>query len=414
MPRSRRRLHALLAVGIAVGLANLVLLPLSRPAQLGLATRVYTIAAEAALAGEPFYGVAPPGLEGYHFVYPPVVVLAVLPYGLLGDATLAYVLQTGLSLVAGLGLARLLTTQVERAGVALARRDHLLVAGFCVGSTYSAPTLVNGQVNLLLGLAVAVGLVAVHRGRSRPGGAALALPATVKLFPATLGLYLLRRRRWRALAWGVATGVGLAGVGLFVFGPDTTTTFLTSVVPSEVKTGALVADPLAHDYQTVRRQLAAVWPGLPAAWIPAAAVALVAPPVGLSYRRLEGRLDRWFAVLATLAATLLVLPLEPLYFPLLLFPLVPLLYAVPAGGTRALLVAGTLLTILGVTPSALDAFLTGELLGPGVAATVRAIAEPIFRVILPGTVGMWLWLAAAVHWQYRGRETARESAASVG
>jgi hypothetical protein len=412
VPPSRRRLRALLAVGIAVGLVNFVLLPLSRPAQLGLATRVYTVAGEAALAGQPFYGVAPPGLEGYHFIYPPVVALAVLPYGLLGDATLSYLLQTGLSLLAGLALARLIAGQVERAGVAPARRDRRLIAGLCCVSTYTVPTLVNGQVNLLLGLAIAAGLVAADDDRPRPGGAALALAAMVKLFPVTLGAYLLRRRRWEALAWAVATGVGLAGLGLLVFGIDTSVTYLTTVVPSEVKTGALLEAPLAHDYQTVRRQLAAVWPDLPAAWLPAAAAAVVVPPVAFSYRRLDGPTDRWFAVLATLVGTLLVLPLEPLYFPLLVFPLVALLYVVPRGQTRALLFAGTLLTILGVTPSALETFLAGGLLPPGAVAAIRAVVEPVFRVILPGTVGMWLWLAAAVNWQSGGRQRAAEPAAA--
>jgi hypothetical protein len=244
---------------------------------------------------------------------------------------------------------------------------------------------------------VAAGLVAVERDRPTVGGAVLAIPATVKLFPATLGLYLLRRRRLSAAAAAVGTGVGLALVGLALFGPDTSLTYLTSVLPGEVQSGALAGDPLDHGFLTVRRQLAALLP-VPPAWLPALAVAIVAPVVASTYRRLDGRLDRWFAILATLVGTLLVLPLEGLYFPLVVFPLVPLLYATPRGRPRSLLIAGTVLTLLGITPATLEALSASGL--PGTAGVV-GVARPVFRVILPGTVGMWLWLGAAVDWQRR-------------
>lgn len=410
---TRRGIRALLAAGIALGLANLLTLPLFRPEQLGLASRVYTRAAEAALAGDPFYGLAPAGLEGYHFVYQPVVVIAFLPFGLVGDPLVAFLVLTGVSVAAGVGIARLVVRALERAGVAVTRLDRGLLAGFCLLSTHTAPTLVNGQVNLLLGLALAAGLVAAERGRPVGGGAALALPATVKLFPATIGASLVRRRQWRTLAAALATGLGLLAVGLVAFGPDATVTYLTTVLPGEAHAGALARNPLDHGFLTVRRQLAALVPWLPADWLPAAAVAVVAPVVAVTYRRLDGRLDRWLAVLATLAGTLLVLPLEALYFPILFFPLLPLLYALPAGPTRTLLVAGTALTLLGLTPSSLDALAASGLVGPDGMAVVRAIVEPVYRVILPGTLGMWLWLAAGVHWQRRGRTQVAVGAADA-
>jgi hypothetical protein len=385
-----------LAVGIALGVGTLVALPALRPDQVGLAARVYTTAGEAAVAGAPFYGVPPAGLPGYRFVYPPVVMLAGLPAGVVGDATATFVALSALSLAAGLATAAVVSRELERAGTELAGRDRWLVAGFCCLSSYAAPTLVNGQLNLVLGLGLAAGLVAAERDRPTAGGSILAVPATVKLFPATVGLYLLRRRRYRAVAAAIATGVGLALVGLLAFGPDTSLTYLTRVLPGEVQSGALAREPLEHGFLTVRRQLAAVGV-VPPTWLPAVAVAVVAPIVGLAYRRVEDRLDRWFAILATLVGTLLVLPLEGLYFPLLVFPLVPLLYRTPPGRPRRLLVAGTVLTLLGITPATLEALSAS---GFPLAGTVAAVLEPGFRVILPGTFGMWLWLGAAVDWQF--------------
>lgn len=398
MPR-RRLVRALLGVGIGLGAWNLVVLPLLNPEQLGLAVRVYTVAAEAALAGEPFYELAPAGLPGYYYIYPPAIMLAFLPYGLLGDYWLALVVQTAVSVAVGLGLARLLVGLIEAAEVELGRLDYGLLGGFCVLSTYTAPTLVNGQVNLVLGFLIGAGLIAAERGRATAGGFALGLAGTVKLFPAIIGVYLLRRRQWRAAAAAIATGLGLLAFGLLVFGVDASVTYVTRVLPSEVQTGALAADPLAYDYQTVRRQLAALVPWLPTAWIPAVGALVVAPLVAATYRHVETALDRWFAVLATLVGALLILPFEPLYYPIFLFPLLPLLYVVPAGRARTLLLVGTALTLLGMTPSSLESSVEmGLLSGP-----LRDLTAAMFRVILPGTLGMWLMLGAALTWQWRER-----------
>lgn len=402
-PRSAR---IVLAVGVAAGLANLVSLPLLRPEQVGLATEVYTTAAEAALAGEPVYGVSPPGTSGLHFVYPPVVLLAVLPYGLIGDPTISFAVQTTVTVAAGLLLARLLLGVVADAGVSLTRLDRTLVVGFVLLSSHSAPTLVNGQLNVVLGLLVAVGFLSVARERQWLGGTALALAATVKLFPAAFGCYLLARRRWRAVAAATLTGLGLLALGLVVFGVEPLETFLTAVVPAESQTGDLARDPLAHDYQTVRRQLAAVLPWLPATWLPVLGVAVVAPVVAGTYRRLETGIDRMLAVLATIVGTLLVLPLEGLYFPLAFFPLVPLLYCLPSGRSRQCLVVGTLLTMVTVTPIGVRALLESGLLGPDLGAALEAVTTPLFYVILPPTVGMWLLVAAGVVWQWRERDQA--------
>lgn len=395
----RRVVRALLGVGIVLGAWNVVVLPLLRPEQLGLAVRVYTVAAEAALAGEPFYQLAPAGLPGYYYIYPPAIMLAFLPYGLLGDYWLALVVQTVVSIAVGLGLAWLLGGLIEAAESDLARLDYGLLGGFCVLSTYTAPTLVNGQVNLVLGFLIGAGLIAAERGRSTLGGLALGLAGTIKLFPAVVGAYLLRRRHWRAAAAAIATGLGLLALGLLVFGVDASVTYVTRVLPSEVHTGSLANAPLEHDFQTIRRQLAALVPWLPTAWIPAVGALVVAPLVAATYRHVDTALDRWFAVLATLAGVLLILPFEPLYYPIFLFPLLPLLYVVPAGRPRTLLLVGTALTLLGMTPSSLESAVEmGLVTGP-----LRDIGAATFRVILPGTLGMYLMLGAALDWQWRER-----------
>lgn len=397
--RPSRTTRALLGVGIALGVFELVVLPIFQPDQLALASAVYTTAAEAVLAGEPFYAVSPPGLSGYTFVYPPVVVLAFLPFGALGEPLATFLAATALSIASAVAVAWLVVRYVESAGVAVARIDRVLLAGFCLGSIHAAPTLVNGQLNIALGALVAAGFLGLERDRQRRAGVAFALAATVKLFPAAVGAYLLRRRAWGAVATALVTGLALFAVGLVALGPEATATYLTTVVPAETQTGALAADPLAQDFLTVRRQLAAL--GAPPAWTPLLAVGVVAPIVAITYRRLSTRLDRLFAFLATLVGTLLVLPLEGLYFPFLYVPLLPLLYLVGPGRTRTLVLAGTLLTMVYVVPTTLAVVPPSALLGPELGGPLDAAMAGLFRVVLPPTVGMWLLLAAAVDNQFR-------------
>lgn len=402
MQAHRHSARAVLVAGLLLGLVDLVALPLTRPEQLGLAARVYTHAAEAVLAGGDLYAARPPGLEAFGFVYPPVVALAFLPYGLLGNGWVAFGVQTVLNVATGLGLAWLLVEVLEGYGVAMPRRDRGLVAGFCLCSVHSAPTMVNGQLNLQLALLIAGGLVALERGRETLAGTALAAAATVKLFPATLGALLLRRRAWRATAVALGTGLGLLAVGTLALGVDPLATFLTETLPGEAKAGALAANPLDQPYQTVRRQLAAVLPGVPPGWLPILGVLVVSPVVAVLYRRGEDPVARLLAVHGTILGTLLVLPLEPLYYPLAYYPFLVLLYVLPAGPARWLYLAGAGLTLLSVTPPAFLAQLTALGLPAGLEAPLVAAAEAVLTVVLPGTLGMWLILAAGLTYQWRG------------
>ncbi|MFB6138572.1 MAG: glycosyltransferase family 87 protein, partial [Halobacteriaceae archaeon] len=195
---------AVLAVGVVNGLASGALLAVEQPVQVGVATDVYYHAARALLEGGQPYAVTPPGLSNFHFLYPPLVLLAMAPFGLLGGTTAAYALQTVVSLAAGLALGRLLVRTVAAFrtsdGAGASRRTRLLLYAYALGSFSAASTLVMGQVNLVLAAGLAAGALALEpaaapapvRGWSRRrretlAGALFAAVATVKLFPALFG-----------------------------------------------------------------------------------------------------------------------------------------------------------------------------------------------------------------------------------
>ena len=271
-----------------------------------------------------------------------LVVVAFLPHALLGSPTAAFALQTALNVAAAIGIALVVLRALDRRGVALGRADRVLVAAFTIASSWSAAQFVMGQVNLPLAVGIAIGLDWLDRsfpdrspGDERSGsdqagtfearaGVVFGLVALVKLFPATIGLWLLRTRRDRAVVAAIATGLGGLVLGAIVFGPDLTLQYLTEVLVDrfEGQTFEGTPDP-ERNHTTARRMLAAAFGGSSVLVTPLA-FALVVPPVAYCYRRIDSDARRLSAILATLVGTLLVMPLQPLYFSFLFLPVVVL------------------------------------------------------------------------------------------
>jgi hypothetical protein len=390
-----------LAVGILAGLSQVVFLPRVSPEQVAIATDVYHHAAATALSDGDPYAVTPPDHPGFHFLYPPVVLAVLLPYGLL-DPGLAYAAQTGINLLAVGAIAVLLVRTIERAGVRLDRVDRLLVVGFAFGSVGMVTNFVNGQVNPQLALGVAAGALLLERDRETRSGTAFALVATVKLFPALLGAWLLRQRAWRAVAAAVSTGVGLSVLGLLLFGPDLTVTYATEALPREasVATFADGPDPEAPQ-MTVRRGIAFLAPWLPGSLLFPAAVLVLAPVVLASYRTMTTLRHRLVALQATLLATLSLFSLEPFYLSLAVFPTVPLLYVIEGRWPRRLFLLGALLAFVPLTMSTVEVWIGMLSPGSGAADALRSLARTAFSIALPPAYGVWLMLAGCVAFQNR-------------
>jgi len=393
-----------LALGVIAGLAGVAVAPFASPEQFMLASDVYRYAAEAMLAGGAFYEVSPPRLPGYTFVYPPVVALFFVPHAVVGTAAWAYAVQTLFNLAAGLGIARVTELALEDRGVTVGRLDRTLMAAFALFSAHSAITLLNGQVTILLGFAVAVGLYELDRGRETVAGAAFAAAALVKVFPAAIGLWLLRRRAWRGTAAAIATGVGGLALGAAVLGPDVSATYLQDVLLArwEGETFDGVPDP-DQSAGGAQRQIAALT-GLGSPALAVLALLVLVPPLAVMYRRIDTDRRRQAAVLGTIVATLLFVPLQRLYMPLFAFPLVVLLYTLPAGRARSVLLAGVVVSYVRVTFGLVTAVVTALPLPPGIESATAAA----FTFALPPTLGLWLLLAACVlvHVDFPEREAA--------
>lgn len=432
---SRRRwVRAVLAIGTLAGVINAVGLASGQPAQIGIATDVYHHAGSAILAGENPYLGTPADHPGFHYLYPPIVLLAVVPYGLLGEQLLVYGAHTGVNLLTAVALALAVIRTIEEAGVELDPRDRWLLGAYTVGWFPTASSLVMGQVNLqlALGIALATRHLERHRrslgatntptlrerisrwvprwhvGTGRPqavAGVLFALVALVKLFPALVGFWLLRLREWRSIGAAVLTGIGGIVLGFVIFGPGLTEHYLTVTLQRELSVATFASGPApSSPYMTVRRQFSVLFPDLPQSWLLPAALAVLAPIVLASYRRIDTLERRLLALHATLLGTLIAFPLEPFYLGLTVFPMVPLLYLFGDGSGRRLYLIGALIVSVPIWFGDVSLYLG---MAPEViAAPLLDLARDVYSFVLPMMIGVWAMLAGIVIRQWWGPDGA--------
>jgi hypothetical protein len=382
--------RAVLVVALLLGAVSLRE-SLATPDLVGANFRVYRTAAGAVLTGQSMYGVSPAGLPtAYRYLYPPVTVVAFLPFALL-PWEVGFALFSVGSIVAGVALGVAAGRYVER-WTPLSRVDYALVVGFVLLSPLAAPSLVYGNVNVVLAAVVGGGFIAseVDTGRSRLlAGVALAVPALTKLFPAGFCWWYVRDRAAGVLGWALGAAAAALVVGVLLFGVDAHVAYVEGVVGPRLAGSAGAGE----SYVTVRRPLAHV---VPAGLVgPAAAVLLGAVVVALTVGRPADPEERLLALAGTLAAAIVFVPSYPLYLLYLSFPLLPALYLVTDRLARPLTLAGTLCLV--VTLQAGDLARVAAATG---APELRAL-EPAFGVATPPLVGVGLLFLAGLAARHR-------------
>ncbi|MCU4926413.1 DUF2029 domain-containing protein [Halobacteria archaeon AArc-dxtr1] len=403
---SRWSVRAVLVFGILAGLAYAVETVLTNPAQLGVASDVYVHAAQGLLDGENIYEVTPPDRPDYHYIYPPIVIGLFVPYAVLGGETVALAGQTLLNVTAGIGLGILVLRAVERRDVALTAIDRWLLVGFAVGSVYATTQIVQGQVTLWLAFALALGFTALETGRERAAGVAFAAAALIKVFPAAIGLWLLRLRSWGGVAAAIGTGLAGLALGAVVLGPELTVQYFSEVLLGRAEGATFEGTPdPERTLVTARRQVSAL--GAPSSLVTVLTLTILAPLVAVLYRRIDTDRRRLAAILGTLLVLLLAMPLQALYFSLLLYPLLVLLYVLPAGWVRRLLLAGMLLLYIRPGPDSVAVVVAP--LPAGIESAAMGAAEAAFAFVQLPTLGMWLLVVACLWIQFDDRVAGEQS-----
>jgi alpha-1,2-mannosyltransferase len=221
MPPSTNR-DRLLWVAGAAALAVLfdqTLARADRPGGIDLTT--YLEAARAVQRGENPYTLP----LAFPYIYPPFLAFALIPLAALpGDAALAIWVAASAAAIVWALRSTLLSAYPE-----LGRRPltPFLAALFAVAFPVLQSNVRNGQVNFLV-IALAVGALAA--GPAVPRGVCWALAIVVKIVPAALAPFFVRRREWAVCAAAAASLAALC------------------VMPA-LTMGARVA-PMAREYAT--------------------------------------------------------------------------------------------------------------------------------------------------------------------
>jgi hypothetical protein len=168
--------------------------------------------------------------DGMRFIQPPPAAvlslpLALVPYrtSMLGWAMLLGAATWGVAVFAARLLSRLLGRASRWEG------GLILLIAF---SPRSLATIAWGNASPLIALIIAVTAWGIMDGRSRRGGAALALGGSFKYAPLVLVPLALAARRWRMLIHAAIISSCLFGLSLVVMGTGPFVTFHREIVPT--------------------------------------------------------------------------------------------------------------------------------------------------------------------------------------
>lgn len=151
----------------------------------------------------------------YPNLNPPIFTLLFSPLGLLPYEASFWVWFL-LSLAFGL-------SAVAAVWHAMGRPNHdamlaLALLLLCYFPTFASTLL--GQTSLLVFMLVAGGWMLAREGRDRSGGVLLGLALAMKIFLGLFLVFFLAQRRWRLLAWMLASFAACWMLGLFALGPE--------------------------------------------------------------------------------------------------------------------------------------------------------------------------------------------------
>lgn len=382
--------RAIFIFGIILGSITLLRFAWRFPEVGELDFHAYYFAGEAVAAGEPFVGWAiteEAFIADKAYVYLPITAPLFFVFTLFPSWESAYLLNTTV-IIASLLLLGVLTVRfIESYDVELDPIDRWLIVGFITLSFPASMRITQGNVDPIILLVLSVGLLAIESGREYLGGALWAGITAFKLFPALLGIWLLYRRAYRAIAAAVAVGVGLLVASVALYGVDTNRSFFEFILTERSRQGAFLGglDP-THYWVTLRRPLSHLV-YLDGHGLTILAVWLVIPFLALLYLAADSELDRIVVYFATVIALLVtVIPSTVGYVIYLLFPLVALLYVVEQRVARWSFAAGLLLVNVPVFPHDLEAALLAL---PLPEAITTPVIEAAYAVLTYGSVALW-------------------------
>ena len=349
--------------------------------------QTYYAAAENAVSGSQFIGADAPMPHG-SYVYLPITLLFFIPFSLLPQWTVAYPLLIGLNVAGGIILGHLVILILKERGVTLSNLNIALVVGCFTVSSVGVLNLLQTQPNLWLAVFVVAGFRFVQQDRPLMAGILFAIPAIVKLWPALLGVWLLYRHEWRAIAVAVATGVSAIIASVLVFGVDVNVRFFNHILAERSWTDNF-AGGVDPDMQivTIRRPISMLLPSLDPAFM--AIIGLLICGVLLVtfyWLGTVGDIDPFLPFSATLVLMTIAFPSITPYAVFFLVPGVIYLYQIDTPAYIYSLSISTIMIALTFTPKHINSIISLLPL-PRIVST--GINQLIRTVLQYGSIPLW-------------------------
>ncbi len=171
------------------------------------------------------------------FTYPPLAAILMSPMGLL-----SYPVVLVTSLVAIVAAGAVFVHLVLRERIRLPKPLLFGLVGVCTAAAFTLEpfrqTFSFGQINIYLGLLVALDLLVLGRRGSKWTGVGIGLAAAIKLTPGIFIVYLLVVGRWRAAITAMSAAVGFTLASALI-APTETWRYFTSLMWETSRVGFL-------------------------------------------------------------------------------------------------------------------------------------------------------------------------------
>lgn len=381
-------------VTVVIGIIGVIMLIVPslqfRETPIEMDFQAYYFAAQAFRDGEQFIGWAiteNSPITGKAYVYPPVTIFAFVFYTLLPEWYVAFALHTAILFGAFFLAGRLSIQYIESYGRELEPIDKRLILVFFLFSGPTTMGYLRGNIDPIILLLIVAGYLALEGNNELRGGMFWALAAMFKFFPAFLGLWMLYRRTYRAIAAATITGVGLMLIGVAIFGVEMHVEFFEFILTDRSRTGAFSGglDPEKRWF-TLRRPLSQFL-ALSGTQLLVVSALLLGPVIGYLYLNAETRRDRLVAFFGTYIAVLIgVVPATAGYVVYFIFPLVPLLYLVSHPKAKACFIAGLVLIQIPIYPHDIHDALAFTPLPSSITGSIDTV---VYGVLSYGSVILW-------------------------
>ena len=354
--------------------------------------RAYYHAAELAVQGESFVGAAPPGVNSYaSWVYPPIAVVPFVPFTILRGWFPAFLVWNLLNVAVAIAIGQSLFKYLQEKNASLGVIDRVLIMFTFVFGSSAILNLAQGQSNFIVLGCIFYGFLSLERERPIWAGVLYAIAATIKIWPALFGVWLLYKRSYRAILAAGVVGGGLQLAGVALFGMESYSTLVRILIQDRSSTGTVSLGYVLSGLVGINAGIATVL-----------SFGLIGSVLFLIYK--NTRDTPFFSYTATIVAVVLVSPSTIQY---MLFPslgAVSLLYLTEDAASQLRFGLGLFFISIPITRYKIDTIF--ELLG----GSFLSLPEWIGLVMNIPLWGLLLLMAALYLWSLEGKE--RTSASS--